>query len=465
MQPNSSGPSTPSNPQGPVVYPSAGTPPPPPGAGAPAQPHGFTPNSAPSKKPTKRRLLMLAGTTFIFAAALATYAFAYYLPNKPENVWKSALSNTSKGYDRLTEYTSSDELKKQYEKGSQVDGSYEVTSGDVTTDGSFNILSDDKSNATFSADLGLGVSRLEVSGIAKKSSTSEFPDLYVKVDGITGFGDLFGLPQLDNLNDKWISIDHTLVDMAIPEEGGTPALTEKDMNEVVDVFGKVSDKYIFTTEPENAAFSVKEYVGEEKQDGKTTMHYKISPNKSNFKRFLAELSTELDKTEFNKWFEKTYSKPLSEAIAIEKAADNLKGSETFDAWVNKDTKLLHKLRFTDSKQPKKKYAELMFNYDGGSKMPFSFKVAGTEDNEDTILDLDVTLDTDSHTFTLKGDLDTTSDGQNTKMAIDATIKPSDKAVSVEIPEGALSLAQAMQALGFGDYINNLESSLQNLESL
>jgi hypothetical protein len=466
MQPQPSGP-TPSKQPSPVVYPSAGTPPPPPGANhepasaEPVHPKG----TSGGKSPTKRRLLVIAGASLVFAAGLATYAFAYYLPNKPENVWKSALSNTGKGYDKLTEYTSSDELAKRYDKGGQMEGSYAVSSGEMTTDGSFDVASDGD-NATFSADFGLGVSRVEVSGIAKKSATSEYPDMYVKVDGITGFGDLFGLPQLDNLNNKWISIDHTMLDMALPEDGKAPTITEKDMTEVVEVVGKVSDKYVFTTEPENAAFKMREYVGEEKQNGKTTMHYKISPNKSNFKRYLEELSKELDKTKLSEAVEDTYSKSLSELLSLEKADDNLSGSEAFDAWVNKDTKILHKLRFTDAKQPEKKYAELLFNYDGGSKMPFSFKVAGSEDGEDTMVELAMTMDTDKHTFTLGADLDTTADGQTTTMGLDATIKPSDNDVSVEVPADAISLAQAMQTLGFGDYLNTLESSLQqNLESL
>jgi hypothetical protein len=99
-------------------------------------------------------------------------------------------------------------------------------------------------------------------------------------------------------------------------------------------------------------------------------------------------------------------------------------------------------------------------------MPFSFKVAGSEDGEDTTVALNITMDTDKHTFTLGADLETTADGQTTTVGLDATIKPSDKDVSVEIPADAISLAQAMQTLGFGDYLNTLESSLQqNLESL
>src|SRR4051812_9207749 len=61
-------------------------------------------------KPPKRRLykkpmvIALAAVLVLAGGSAAAY-FGYYMPNQPENIWASALSNTGKGYDKLTQYT------------------------------------------------------------------------------------------------------------------------------------------------------------------------------------------------------------------------------------------------------------------------------------------------------------------------------------------------------------------------
>jgi hypothetical protein len=453
-------------------YPEAGTPPPPPGQGGVVR-GGFGGDmypSAPPVKPSKRKLFIIAGVALAFVASLGVYAFAYYLPNKPENVWKNALSNTSKGYQRLVDYAQSEELKNKYKTG-DVDGSFSFDSTGFTTDGTFKVSADDK-DMKLSADFGIGVGRMDVSAIIKQANGSEVPDVYLKVSGITGLGNLAGLPMLDTLNNRWIAIDHTFFDSFV-EDGEAPSVPkEEDITEVTEVVGRVSDKYIFTTNKEDAAFTMRKYVGKEKQDGKDTMHYKVSPNKDNLKRFIEELATELDKTKLNDWVKETNSKSLSELLELESAknaVDNLEGSEEFDAWVNTDTRLLHKIKFTDANQPEKNFAELVFNYSGGAEMPIALNVSSKQGTTETTGTFGLTVNTDTDQFKVKIDIKENTDGAETSTKLDLTAKPGDD-IDADVPKDAVSLVEAMDMIGLGDYFNaligSLEASLEeNFQSL
>jgi hypothetical protein len=434
----------------------------------PMQPQVYSPGPTPSgepgiiiapAKPSRRKLFVLVGAAVVLVAALAAYAFAYYLPNKPENVWRSALDNTSKGYQKLLDYAADDKLSKQYEVA-DLDGTFAYSSDGLETDGTLKVKSDDK-NATFSGDLGIGLTRVNFDGVVKDAANSDSPDMYVKVDGIKGLGSLAGIPQLDALDSQWITLDHTFFDSFVADEEGAGFTmpSKADVVEAAEVVGKVSDKYLFTTNKADAVLDMREYVGTEKLDGKDTKHFKVKANKANLKRYLEELGKELDKTKLNDWAEETFDKPLSKQLNLEdaiKAADDLKGDETFDAWVNTKTKLLHKVRFTDAKNPKDNYLDLVLNYDGGNTLPFSLTTHG----KDAVATLDMSVNMDTNVVKLSADMEDGAEDTASTGSFDFTIKPGSGKVEAEAPEGAISLLEALSLIGLDEYLNLLTGSIE-----
>src|SRR5688500_18121467 len=58
----------------------------------------------------KKKALVAAGAAAVVVLGAAGYVFGFYLPNKPENVYKSALSNTGEGYQALIDYADNKEV-------------------------------------------------------------------------------------------------------------------------------------------------------------------------------------------------------------------------------------------------------------------------------------------------------------------------------------------------------------------
>lgn len=471
QQPSEHTPPSNANYPGRTVFTPASAPPPPP-PGSPQQ-STIEPNGMPGvgvippQKPSRRKLFVIVGAATVFVAGLATYAFAYYLPNKPENVWQSALSRTGEGYQRLVDYASSDKVAKRY-KTADVEGAFTYDSEGFATDGTIKASMDDK-NGTFSADMGLGITRLTLDGVVKDAANSDSPDLYVKTGGIKGLGALYGLPQLDSLDGQWITLDHSFFDSFIQgsESVAFGMPTDEDVTGAAEVLGRVSNKYLFTADKSNAVLAMREYVGKEQVDGKETMHYKVAVNKTNLTRYLEELGTELDKTTLNDWAQSSYSKSLSELLELEeaqKAAGRLNGSEPIDAWVNTKTKMLRQVRFADTKQPDTNYAELIFDYDGGDELPFGLNVRSTVDETDVTASFDLTLNMDTDIMTLKGDIKDDAETTKSTGSFDLTIKPGSGDVAAEVPAGAISLSEALNMIGLNEYFNSLlgqvEASLQ-----
>jgi hypothetical protein len=148
----------------------------------------------------KNKRLLIAGAASALVLIGGGYFFGFYIPNKPENVFKSALNNTSAGYDQLVNYATDEDVAKKF-KNSEMEGDYKVAGGGVSTDGTMKAHYDGK-NATFSGDLGLGITRLKVDGLMKDVANSDSPDLYIKAGGIKGLGAMYGMPDRDTLDNQ-----------------------------------------------------------------------------------------------------------------------------------------------------------------------------------------------------------------------------------------------------------------------
>jgi hypothetical protein len=434
-------------------------------AEAPPQPADgpFTPGTVTTGGVTpprfsRKTIKLIVGAAVLVTLGAAGYVFGYYIPNKPENVYATALKRTGIGYDRLVDYASDPELAKKY-KSTEVSGKFRVDSTDFDTDGTFEAKADEK-NMTFKMDVGALTSRLKAEIVAKDAENSESPDVYFKADGIKGYGSLTGIPGLDGLDKQWISVDHSLIDTATKSLSNDTAESLKlpddaTLKEAYKTLGDVSDQYLFTGSKKNGVIEMRSYVGKEKVDGKQTLHYKVGVNKANYKKFIRALASEMDKTKLNTWVKENYGKSISQSMDVEaiiKDADKLDAKDTADLWVNAGTKLVHKVRFTEKNDPKT-YLELGLDYDSGDSFPFflNFKSSG-----DGIFKLTATLNAKTDAITVKGAL---TGNPTVSGSFDLTVKPGTDNLSVTAPTGSITLTEALARLGLGDYLNLLTQSL------
>ncbi len=431
----------------------------------------------PPKRGGKAVRMAVAGLATLLVVAGGGYVFGVYLPNKPTNVFNAALSNTSAGYDQLIKYASASVDKKSF-NNVEVSGDFKAVGGGVSTDGSLQAHSDG-SNATFSGDIGVATTRVKVDGLVKDVANSDSPDFYLKVSGIKGLGSMVGLPTLDSLDNQWITVDHTLFDTIAQQSEQAQGLDaknsvnlpkEQDLTDAANAVGKVADKYLFSSDSKTASLKLDSFVGKETVDGKSTNHYKVTPNKEHLKAFATALATELDKTALNKWAKDNYNKSLSDVVDTKGMADSINhisSTTKFDVWVNTKTKLVHKVRFSDSKDPAHNYTEFGLNYNGGAEKPLFIRTADNKDGIAGVGTFGLTLNT--NTNVAKFTIDVTNTGsdasQNSTMTLNLTAKPSTGKVDTTAPTGAISLSEALDRIGLGDYLNLLTQSGLGQQSL
>ena len=431
----------------------------------------------------KSKLAFLIIITLIVIGASAGAYFGYYLPNKPENIWNTALSRTAKGYDKLAEYIS----KERDTKGVAIKGSFKF-GGDFAADGSFEGKSNDD-NGEFSGSIsatGLKVN-LDVKTI---KSPGNSPDIYFRLNGLEGLGDLLGggdptvTSALNTLNNQWYFIDHTLFDQFAPGSNTSTQITSEDVSSIITAVGNATKEFIFTSDPKKAVFVVKQNVGKEKQDGRGVYHYKVSFKKENLANFVDGLCSDLAASKLNKFFngDQASVEDVLDCHGLRVAADNVNDAKEADVWVDLKTKLISKIRFNFSSgqrqttdvevQPGQDdfssgpessgYIEISQNYTGGDIFPFKIYYQEEEkyvySSTDTVTtttsgSLNVSLDMKSDRLELTGDYQTKSQDYNSTAKFNLEISPSPDEVKVEKPAKAKNLIQLLNDLGFGELLS------------
>lgn len=390
----------------------------------------------------RNKVLIGAGAAAVVTLGVVGYAFGYYLPNQPSNVYGRALSNTSKGYDKLIEYAGNKDLAKKFE-AQEMNGTVNVTGDGASGDGSFEMKSDKDGNATMSGDFGMSGVRVNFEGLMKDVENSGSPDMYFKVKGLKGIDQLVGT-QLEQFEDKWVSIDHSFFGSYAANLQGSAGegteLKSPTQEQIVDAankVGEVNKAYLLTDDKSKAVFEMKQYKGKEVVDGKNTMHYEVKANKDRLKNYVDELGKALDKSKLNQWAQDSYKKDLSELVNtddLKSEVNNMK-DDTFDMWVNTKTKMIHKIRLEMSN---KDYTDIGLSYDGGDEYPFFIN----SKEGDNTFNLGLSLNTKTNVVKIKADMKTIGESAMT-LKVGMEIKPSTGKVEVTPPTDTMPLMEAL----------------------
>ncbi|HVX58211.1 MAG TPA: hypothetical protein VG964_00560 [Candidatus Saccharimonadales bacterium] len=391
----------------------------------------------------------------VLGAGAAAY-FGYYAPNQPDNMWAKSLSNMGKGYDKLAGYADSYPRS----EGSTMNGSFQI-SGDFTGDGTVSSVSDG-SNGSASINLSTEGIKASFDAVTIKSNTSN-PDVYVKVDGLQGLGNLLGgqYSDLDSLfkgiNGQWYFIDHSLLDQySASASSSVPSFSKADLDEVINAVGGPTKKYVFTSNANDMAFVIKQKIGKEKIDGRNTYHYKIGINKPNLKAYDKAVCTNLEPTKLFKLLtegDKSATSSCSDTSDI----DKMKDSSTADVWVDTHTKLIHKVRFSDPRGANVFFYDLNQDYQGGNKIPLSINFTAHDGNDMETGALNMTLDNSNHDIAITGTYEATG-STKLKGTLSLDLKPSNTPVKVTKPANAKNFMQLLDDLGFGGLLGSSGST-------
>jgi hypothetical protein len=431
-------------------------------------------------KPSKKIALILA-LPLLFIGGGASAYLGYYVPNKPENVWNTALTNTGKGYDKLSQYATA----KKDVKDMSAKGSFKI-SGSVAADGSFNGASDGKNGQLTGTTSAVGLKiNYDVRTIDSPGNT---PDVYFKIDGIQGLGELaadYAVPlggdgssvkkALNGLNGQWYFVDHTLFDQLAKSSNTSLQISSNDVSSALKAVGDSSKQYLFTDNPDKAAITVKQYVGKDTQDGRKTYHYKVGVNKENLKAYNKSLCDNLIKTKLFKLFsqngvgDEDFSKECFDSTGI----DKIKDSQTADVWVDLHTKLIHKVRIAEESNSNN-YTDIIQDYQGGNELPFSIATHTQEKVDSSIYSgasasskphttsgqIKMKLNMKTNTFIADATFEDSGSTTN-KGTFNLILAPSNQPVKVEKPAGAKTIIELMNDLGFSDMVSGNQSSAKD----
>lgn len=410
--------------------------------------------SQPKRLKKTKRLIIIAALVLLFGGSAAAY-FGVVVPNRPENIWKASLSNTSKSYDQLVTYLE----KNKDNKGIKAKGTVK-SSGGMAADGNIEAEFYDKTG-NFQVDFGFAGSRYGITGRSIVPEGGGTPDIYLKFDGLKGLGALSaGLlgaeagSLAESLESQWIVIDHTLFDQFVNTEQSS--LTADDMLAIARTAGEVNDRYLFSTDEETRVLTVLEEVGKETKDDREVYHFVVGVDKENLKEYMRTLKDELKNTELKRVLESS-GRSYDEAFSVEEAIkeiDEMDEDFRADVWVDLNTRLIRVIRFTDQDN-REDYMELKMPYNGGSEWPFGIFInMSAEQNMQT--EINYVIDTDTNiaklTFDTNFDLDgqaQASNGRGQTINGDFTFEPHNEPVEVTKPVEALSLNEVISILFSG----------------
>lgn len=394
------------------------------------------------KKPKFKKSFVIAGVVAALVI-LGGVAAAFYVTsaNNPEKLWKTALDNTNKGYDRLVAYNK----EQSKTNGGTLKGTYNVNANNIAADGTIDSKFDAKNSST-KVDLGISGTRFSAEVLSTIPEGAKNPDLYIKVSGVKGLDTLLGSSApglgsaLSSFDNQWLVIDHTIFDQAAGQSTGLAELSDEDIQSVVETFGRVNKEYIFTDNSSKAVLTVKQNVGKEKRDNRDVYHYKVGYNKANLKSYVTAMKDELNKTKFKDLL--ATEKEFNDLLA---SVDKLDENGQADVWVDTKTKLIRTVRFTDSKN-QANFVEIGLNYNGGDEYPFVLATESKEQTSEVKAELKTILNTKSNAITFDGNIDGKENNQPIKMGLKATLTPSNESVTIEKPANAKSLLEVYSQL-------------------
>lgn len=435
------------------------------GANSPIPP-GTRPG-AKNKKPLIIALSALGVTLLLVLGGV----FGYYIPNRPENVWNSGLDRSGTALTSLIENLTEEEKLEQW-SSSEIDASIEYQTPGGNFSGNLNLLIDQQ-NATGSFAMGLDGSDPEAGAdgefsldfAAENLDDQNLTDIFFRYSGAEMFGLDFFVPGISSFEGQWIHADAEYLRSAWQREGSEPEeynpITSQESAQLAQVIADTTSEYVFSTDPDKAILENQEFAGDEEVDGLRTYRYKVSFNQDNAEKYCLTLTERV--------IEEPAYKKLSgledEALQSEKqaAADRCQNSaqeaaddvETFDIWIDRDSKLIYKVRFEDSdnssfvelgQKPNDDNKLVIFaNFEGQNQN------AGVPESSDSgsgykaALEMTVDIDRSSvdSTFTLESNSQQLGKSNlNTAFSI----KPYDGAVEVQRPSDAVDIEEFLAEL-------------------
>ena len=401
--------------------------------------------------------IVSACTIFIGGSA---YAYFGYFLNTPEQVWNRALGTTAHGYSALAT------AKPKIKKGLQAEGTFKVTAP-LIADGTIHLKADEK-NFVLQTDAGTSGIRanLEVRGVASAGTT---PDLYLQLSGVKAIASILGLKGnselgalLTGVEDRWFLVDHTLLDQMINNAGDTGQVSvlttespEKLQTDIYTISKKLSGiitNQLLSTNNKKAVVVIKNKLGKEQFNGRTTQHYKVRIQKAQLRATVVALKDTLKDTNLKELLGVGSNKSFESASKYNQIINSIDNADfdntEADVWIDTGYSVIRNVRLNaiDAKGKHTGTIDLFFDYKGGDELPFTITITSDQKDNNGTIALGVTLNQKTGIVKFLGTVNGTTSGQKIALQADITLQGSDDKVAPERPAGAKNLLDLVAPL-------------------
>lgn len=433
------------------------------------------------KKRSKKPLIIGVIIAFLLILSTSAYVFGYYIPNQPENVWKTGLNRSGEVLSTLAEENTEAEKIESFKK-SEISSTLSVTSDVVDVDGELTTKFDDtSSDSALSINLSseeplFGTDQTELALkaflLTKLAEDSAFPDIFFKV---SGFKDIKAVetyyPGLVTYDDKWISVssdylESTLGSYVEAEDFGYSSENELTAEETAAIAKAVTDtlnEYVFTDDDAKGIIEQREFIGKEDLDDINTYHYKAGYRFDNLAPFCrAMVDNVLNVEGTDKFFRDTEAKKDARVDAQEACDKSVSDEDrqeledfSFDVWIDSKYKLIHKIRFTDEDN-EANYIDIGQRYTGGDDVTFFAHI----ENGDVTANLELNNNFDSLKTVITVNVDVSGDTPFTIKST-TTVQPYQEEITTTPPEAAVDIQEFLSSLETAaPAVNGLNTFLQ-----
>jgi hypothetical protein len=428
------------------------------------------------------------------AGAVAVYVFGFYIPNLPENVWKSSLQQSSQAIGVATSRLTSQDMVSKYSKSS-LDGSFNFSSADYTASGSASAKYDSTSAvADLTASLKTGTEaekKLAASVILNQAKDKVYPTIYLRLSGLKSLGLDYFMPGLAGYDGKWIVMDEAYLksigsEPTTAQQASEQQITAQDLADAAKAVINTTTDYAFSTDPSKAVLEQKSFVGKEKVDGVDTYHYTVGINTEHARAYCVAVS--------NAYLQTNLAKKLtpSESDRSQQAKDDADGCKRdttdqeiakskYDLWVNMRYKVVYKVRVAEAADTAN-YTDVGQNFDGSDTMHLFVNANSHQKVDDggdcancaqengasnsgqtsaiyTTSSSKVTVDVNTSAATVVVNLSGNGDngGANGKYTFKGAVssKPYQGAIDTSKPSGATPMSEILKSLGLQDGLSSL----------
>lgn|GEM_PF-2068149 len=405
--------------------------------GLPVQAEQFEP------KPKRRRkglfVALIVVGVFLISSTAAGY-FGYVVPNKPENVWKSAMKNMGTAYDSLTKI----DLDLSTTKGTETTGEFSYD-GDSIFNGDFSVKSYN-TDLVMQLNLTQETLKTKIELMLVTPESKKVPNLYFKIAELSGTNDITDALLQDDFSKivgKWYILDTSSYDEDLIKEDAPNEYTKEDYTELYNKVGESVKEYLFSTDKDKAVLNVNEFVTKEDSFGHSAYKYKVKVNNSALNSFEKSVISNVQNTKIGSTLVK--DNELDNYVGT--LDDTLPSDEEFDVWIDKKTKLIQNIRYYN-KNDQNTYSEFGQLYQGGDVIPLFFNTQQSTESGNDDFNIKLDLDQKQKTANLKAAY-TQADGTGA-FTISSNLRTNTNELQLTEPTDARPILELLYGEGYED---------------